>query len=86
MISWEYRTFLLSAEKTKQTPEQLKKLPSYDPQLLEPYLNQLGAEGWELVSLTPHLIGDNHDIGFGIAGAAGTRWTHIYLCVAKRPK
>jgi hypothetical protein len=51
-----------------------------------PQLNKLGEQGWELVSATPYVVGDNEDVGFGIAGAGGTRWTNKYVCFFKRPR
>jgi hypothetical protein len=42
-------------------------------------LNQLGAEGWELISITPQNAG-------GSAGGTGGAWVECNILVFKKPK
>jgi hypothetical protein len=47
-------------------------------------LDELGAQGWELVQLEPVEVGKNGDIRIG--GGESSRWTATYLCAFKRLK
>lgn len=92
MEQWEYLTFFayadanLQRDALKQRFPADKSFPKYTPLALIPQLDELGAEGWELISLDPVVKGDNDDICFfkwSGAASSGT-WSHTYLAVLKR--
>ena len=90
MQKWEYRTtFVWASIEQEGVMEYLSQRdpsarpPKYTPEATELYLNQLGAEGWELVHMEPVLVGKNYDVKFLAAGM--DEWTHCYFCVFKRP-
>jgi hypothetical protein len=56
-----------------------------DTPALIPWLNHLGSEGCELVSIEPQVVGRNADVKkFDNSAQGGKNLTHIYLCVFKR--
>lgn len=61
-----------------------RKVPIYAIQAILPRINELGAQGWELVQLEPVEVGKNGDIR--ISGGESSRWTYTYLCAFKRLK
>lgn len=64
------------------------KYSSYSPFALTPLLDALGADGWEMVSMQPLVVGSNADVTLPVSSAAVStipHWTHHYLCVFKRP-
>ncbi len=84
-MEWEYHCTILRAERRVRREPPISQLPLYAPELLKECLNELGAQGWELVSATPHLVGNNHDINLA-RGIGSSYYTHDYLCIFKRPK
>ncbi|MHB0878532.1 MAG: DUF4177 domain-containing protein [Anaerolineae bacterium] len=48
-----------------------------------PALDELGAQGWELVSLQPVLLGRDHEIDWNHVGRL---FSHTYLATLKRRK
>ena len=94
MAKWEYLVRVFRCDKEDEVavsyilqeyPDRdWKELPKYDLLSLEAWLNQCGAEGWELVRLEPvDSVGKNGDLGF-IYPEVNT-WRHQHLCVFKRP-
>ncbi|MFN8373124.1 MAG: hypothetical protein U0694_09655 [Anaerolineae bacterium] len=92
MEQFEYFTTFLSAEaKTKEIKEWLKTRnpkvknpPVFSPEAMIPELNALGADGWELVEMTPVAgVGKKGDVRF--TGEV-PRWSNTYFCVFKRRK
>ncbi len=78
---------------TQRVPEYIAEhLPSwqvgrYSPLALIPYLNEYGAQGWELISAEPVANGPDEAIlihSTAAAGQAARIWTHSYLCIFKR--
>ena len=57
--------------------------PRYSPEALMPALDELGEQGWELVSLQPVLLDRNHDIDWNHAGCL---FSHTYMTAFKRRK
>jgi hypothetical protein len=90
MDTFEYYTTFLTAEaKTKEIKEYLKAVnpkwknpPANPPEALMPQLNQLGTQGWELVTMTP-VASVNRQGKIWFAGDE-SRWGHTYFCVFKR--
>jgi hypothetical protein len=90
---WEYLSIWLNAAASAADSAYLQThfpgvhQADYSPMALIPELNRYGAEGWELVSVQPHVRGKNDDV-MAPAGQpltmSGTAWTHSYLCVFKR--
>ena len=56
--------------------------PRYGAQAALKRLDELGAQGWELVHMEPVELGDNGDIRIG---GQSPYWTNTYFCVFKRP-
>ncbi|MBZ0297342.1 MAG: DUF4177 domain-containing protein [Anaerolineae bacterium] len=92
MPQWEYLTTFVEANaRPKEKREFLKrrfpgknKHPRYTPESMMPELDQLGAEGWELIHMEPVAqVGGKGDILFK---GSGSRWSHSYFCVFKRMK
>lgn len=89
MDKWEYTSEIIHAHiDNKGVKEAIaKKYPGwrpskYSPELLEPSLDKLGMQGWELVSMQPIAgVGDNRDIYF-VGG--GSLYSNAYFCVFKR--
>lgn len=85
---WEYRTQFLGADGEAVKDFLFKSFPGqrhfkYTPLALIPELNRLGAEGWELVSLEPVMVGDKGDVLIWI-DSARSYWTATYLAAFKR--
>ncbi len=94
MAQWEYFSVLLNAD-TQRVPDYIaEQFPSWQigrhsPLALIPYLNEYGAQGWELISAQPVANGPDEAIlmhNTAPAGQAARIWTHTYLCVFKRAK
>ncbi len=82
---WEYRSMYLFAELDKDTAKRTRQ-QRFSPTMLEPKLNRLGEEGWELMHIEPVYI-DNE--GYSVAhsfGGVGNYLANQYLCVFKRRK
>ena len=86
---WEYHTAILHAEMERPgvrdylARRRSGEIARYSPLALLPELNELGAAGWELVSIQPVLAGDNEDVFIGSRGQTGG-WSHAYLCALRR--
>lgn len=94
MAKWEYLVRAIALDKESEVViqymqrhypgEDWKALPKYDPMILEAWLNQYAAEGWELMSIEQaQSQGKQGDIGRTFNEI--TNWARIYLCVFKRP-
>lgn len=92
MEQWEYLPIHIEAQaNTKEMKEFLKrqmpdvkKFPRYMPQAMMPELNELGAQGWELVHMEPVArVGSKADVYFN---GADSKWSNVYFCVFKRRK
>ncbi|NWF68020.1 MAG: hypothetical protein HXY40_02950 [Chloroflexi bacterium] len=92
MEQFEYFTTFLTAEaKTQDIKDWLKSRnpkvknpPVFTPEALIPELNSYGAQGWEIVSMTPVAgIGKKGDVHFP---GGEPRWSNVYFCVFKRRK
>lgn len=90
--TWEHLVIYLAAD-AQQEQQFLhdkwpgREFPKYAAQALMPKLDQLGEQGWELVSCEPVIVGMNGDILITDRQEAWTgRWTNQYLCIFKRPK
>jgi hypothetical protein len=77
---WEYRTFSL---RFRQMADVFGELDGMDE------LNQLGTEGWEVVSVLTHHMGFTSDIastGYGVpASSTGIGETAAHMLLLKRP-
>lgn len=89
MEQWEYLpTFIEANAKSKEMREFLKtrfpdtkKPPRYMVEAMLPELNELGAQGWELVHMEPVAgVGGKGDVLF----ETSHRWSNVYFCVFKR--
>lgn len=89
MEQWEYfPTFIEANARDKgiksylqQRVPDLKKPPRYMPESMMPKLNELGAQGWELVHMEPVAgVGKKRDVLFD----GGHQWSNVYFCVFKR--
>jgi hypothetical protein len=56
-----------------------RQFPRYAVEAALQRLDELGAQGWELVHMEPVDLGENGDIRTG-----GGFWTNTYFCVFKR--
>lgn len=89
---WEYLTLFLEADLKPYKAELQSRFPNqplgkFTPRALIPQLDELGAQGWELVTCHPYATGRNSDIVlFRGVGLTGGVWTHVYFCVLKRSK
>ncbi len=86
---WEHLIVTLQANAEEQHiylrqtwPEQT--FPIYTHEALIPQLDAFGADGWELVTLEPVVLGSKGDIM--VAAVDHNHWTSTYLCTFKRPK
>jgi hypothetical protein len=89
MQSWEYHVTLLYADAEKQRAYLYQRWPNYRPdknapEALIPALNDMGAGGWEVISIQPVLAGKNSDILIH-SGTDPNHWSAWYLCAFKRP-
>jgi hypothetical protein len=86
---WEYHTAILCADLTRPGVEGFLQrrstgaLARYTPLALMPELNEMGAAGWEMISIQPVLAGDNGDVFIGSRNQTGS-WSHSYLCALRR--
>ncbi len=90
MDRWEYRTAIIEADAddadTQGYMERYwhdEKRPRYSPEALMPALDELGAQGWELVTLQPVLLGHDQEIDWNHVGRL---FSHTYLAALKRRK
>ena len=86
--TWEYYTAFIEARMEEIDVETEAMIPQgdhpkYSPYALMPELNELGAKGWELVSIAPVKPGRNHDVV--LPSGSDLSWARHYLCVFKRP-
>ena len=87
----EYRTELISANSVSKGVKEFleQQFPGWKPQEHSPetmmlYLNKIGEQGWELVSMQPVAgVGKKWDVQF--QGEFGT-YSYWYFCAFKRPK
>lgn len=83
---WEHYIEYIAADARKPQAKDFltlyfrgQEIPKYVAQATIPRLNELGAQGWELVHMQPVFLGQNGEIT-----SSGDR-TNIYFCVFKRP-
>lgn len=86
---WEHWTGFVWANAAEQAAFLRQRWPDWSapkfaPQALMPTLDRLGAQGWELVSLDPVVVGKNEDVMVHYAVAGNVTWTNAYFCVMKR--
>lgn len=95
MEQWEYFVSVISSDSEKQKEWLRNQYPNtrfgkFAPQSLTPVLNEMGAQGWELVECHPYSFGDNQDVMThtvtGSGSWVGNKFTNNYLCVFKRRK
>ena len=87
MDKWEYYTTFIEAEMEGMDYGHQAMIPPGDHPKFSPYatmpeLNRLGEKGWELIQMTPVIIGKNHDIL--VHPNNMTYWGNTYFCVFKR--
>ena len=85
---WEYLSRFLRADAFANADYLAQKYPHwpappYAPQAMEEQLNEFGADGWELVSLTPVTVGEKDDV-LTPNGYDSNHWTNAYFSVFKR--
>ncbi len=94
MQQWEYFSVLVDAD-TQRVPDYIAdhfpnwQVGRFSPLALIPYLNDYGAQGWELISAQPVANGTDEAILMHNAapgGQAARIWTHTYLCIFKRAR
>ena len=91
---WEYFcTFVRASVENEWAAEYIREqlptwsnIPKFSPATMNPYLNRLGNDGWELVHMEPvGLWGDEGAVQ--INGSRGVdTWTYTYFCVFKRTR
>ncbi len=90
MDQWEYLPTFIEANANKKAVKQyikerlpdVKRPPRHMPESMMPQLNELGAEGWELIHMEPvRAVGRKRDVLFE---SFGRRWSNVYFCVFKR--
>ena len=88
MERWEYDVVTLEADARNaeaflrsKWPEQ--RFPQFASESLIPQLDDLGRQGWELVSAQPVTLGKNGDATY-FPGMVAEQFTHTYLCFLKR--
>jgi hypothetical protein len=86
MEQWEYLTRFVEARATKKEVKTFikenfdKKARRHSPESMIPELNQLGAEGWEIIHMEPvPRVGGKEDVQFDQYS-----WSNTYFIVAKR--
>jgi hypothetical protein len=89
---WQYYTTFLYADAERQR-DFLEgrwpsgQLPKYAAESMIPELDELGAEGWELVHMEPvGGVGKKGDVSFTRGYGTMTVWSNAYFCVFKRPR
>ena len=91
---WEYFcTFVKAHIDNEWAKEYVKEqlpnwlnTPKFSPVTMNPYLNSLGNDGWELVHMQPvGLWGDEGQVQITGSGGVDT-WTNSYFCVFKRKR
>jgi hypothetical protein len=87
---WQYYTTFLYADAERQRDFLQGKWPDwqppqYTPESMIPELDELGAEGWELVHMEPvGGVGKKGDVSFTRGYGSMTVWSNAYFCVFKR--
>lgn len=87
MDYWEYFTTILESN-TEVAPVPIRddipigQHPVHTPYALIPQLNVYGANGWELLSITPVVPGKKHDVL--MPDSSGMKWARHYFCAFKR--
>lgn len=92
-MRWEYRALAFEPDKDdeaaiyyiQRTYPQVnwKELPKYDLLFLEAWLNEMGVDGWELVSIEPvDQLGNKGDLGYVFPQF--NTWRKTFFCVFKR--
>jgi hypothetical protein len=88
MDQWEYWPTYIEASATKTEIKEflkskvpgLKKPAKFMAESMMPQLNEMGAQGWELVHMEPvPALGKRGDVLFG-----SREWSNVYFCVFKR--
>jgi len=91
---WEYFCTFVKAhidnewarEYIKEQLPSWSNIPKFSPATMNPYLNSLGDDGWELVHMQPvGLWEDEGAVQITGSGSVGT-WTNTYFCVFKRKR
>ena len=87
MEQWEYYTTFIESEMEGMDYGHQAMIPPGDHPKFSPYatmpeLNRLGEKGWELIQMTPVIVGKNHDIL--VHPNNMTYWGNTYFCVFKR--
>lgn len=87
MEQWEYLTMFVQANSSSATREYVerrfnRKPRRHSPESMIPALDELGAQGWELVNMQPVArVGRKEDVQL-----ASSDWSSQYFCVFKRRK
>jgi hypothetical protein len=87
---WEYFTGLVQANADRDAGYIRERFPRYEfqrynPIGLVPMLDELGAQGWEMISITPVVPRENDDLVIPTtATSRSIRYTNWYLCAFKR--
>ena len=90
MLTWEYLTTFVQAEAEREmaylmeTRSWKEGIPRNTPEAMIPQMNAYGAQGWELVTMEPVIVGRNADILIHTDNSS--KWTSTYFCVFKRQK
>ena len=89
--AWEYQCRFIEANiESKGASEYLHarwpnwKVPQHTPQTMDPELNNLGRDGWELIQITPVVALANGDVQ--LTGNEASAKTNVYFAVFKRKK
>jgi hypothetical protein len=87
---WQYYTTFLYADAESQRDFLQGRWPDwqppkYTPESMIPELDELGADGWELVHMEPvGGVGKRGDVSFTRGYGSMTVWSNTYFCVFKR--
>ena len=88
MEQWEYITRFVEAKANNKEVKNFiketfdKKARRHSPESMIPELNNMGAEGWEIIHMEPvPRVGGKEDIQFDSGS-----WSNTYFVVAKRRK
>lgn len=86
MERWQYKTAVLAADISNDGAQATigdlfpgRQPPKHTPETLMPLLNEFGEDGWELVSLEPIVMVEDHRV-------TTSGRTNLYLAVFKRRK
>lgn len=88
---WEYRCMFIDAQiENSGANEYIKarwpnwKIPQHAPQTMDPVLNSLGNDGWELIQMEPVIAFPDGQVQLS-GGELGNK-TSVYFAVFKRKK